>query len=111
MDKAVRDVKREFEIKYSDGKFWMLDSDEFGEYEAEITNFDFINALAQGFKFSVAMKEKATSRKWRPCSPMTYTVEAQLPIVKELLKTHYLVKVLTPDLEIIFFQRLNGRII
>ena len=97
-------MKLKFEIKYSEGKFWQLDTDEYGEYETEITSFDFINKLAYGYRFSVAVKEKISSRKWKACSQMTHTIQAQIPLVLELLKTNYEVNVLTPGLDVIFFK-------
>lgn len=97
-------LKNYFEVKVAEGRLWQVCEDITGPYDAELNNFSTIDKAANGAMFALAVKEKPSSRKFKLTSQKTRSVTAHIPSVKELLKTNYLVKVFTPDLEIIFFK-------
>lgn len=96
--------KKSFEIAYTEGKFWIQREDAKGPYEEELNSCDWLNNLSKGLMWTVSIKETIRSRKWKSSSAMTKTIEAQLDLVKDLLKYNHLVMVQTPDVEVILYK-------
>lgn len=98
-------TKHEFSIQYDDGKFWKdtVSGDSQVQMES-LLEFDVMDKLADGFKWSMAVKGKG-QRKRHNRSVMTQSVVAMLDYVKWELKqdAQATVYVLTPDVEIIFY--------
>lgn len=93
-----------FEIAYSENKFWIAEQDDRGEYEREVTSWNFANKLANGFRWGMKYKSPK-QRKYRISSIVTLSIEPMLSAIVFHLKEGETVVVLTPDVEIIFFNR------
>ena len=92
-----------YEIKWSEGKFWIQEDGDTGPYETAITSWNFVNTQANGFRFGLKYKG-AKQRKWRISSAVTLSVEPLLSLVVQYLKEGNEVIICTPDIEITFFN-------
>jgi hypothetical protein len=93
-----------FEVNYSEGKFWLIGNDASGEYESEITSWDFANKLSNGFRWGLKYKTDK-QRKWRISSAVTLKIEPLISLATIHLRDGKSVCILTPDIEVNFFTR------
>ena len=92
-----------YEIKWTEGKFWLQEDDDPGPYETAITSWSWINNQAKGFRFGLKYKG-VKQRKWRISSAVTLSIEPLLSLAIQYLKEGNEVIICTPDLEILFFK-------
>lgn len=99
--------QNEIYLKFSDNKLWMLETDEKGEYESEVTTFALIDNMANAEKHLWALQHKANkARNWLWSSIRCKSIGAMLDTVKFLLKQYPndKIRALTPDLIVNFYK-------
>lgn len=94
--------KQSFSVQYDNPEFWLNYVDQENELAQEIVNWTLIDAMAKGYKWSMAVKGRG-QRKFHSRSVMANSVYAMLDSVKaELsLDSDAVVVLLTPDFEVV----------
>jgi hypothetical protein len=93
------ETQQEFYLKFSDGKLWIQDADEFGEYESEVTTFAFFDSIAKSKQFHWSLQFKAPkARRWKFSSVSTLSLAPLIDVAKEIMRIYpnAQVRMLTP---------------